>query len=62
MVSFEDIFIAARNGYEYTVSNLVKLTQELVREQFPMATSVVPVVSAIAQRVNPGVKIEGCIE
>jgi len=54
--------IAARRGYEYTVSNLVKLTQDLVREQFPMEASVVPVISAIAQRANPGVKIEGCIE
>jgi hypothetical protein len=40
----------------------MKLTQDLVHEQFPMEASVVPVLLAIAQRVNPGVKIEGCIE
>jgi hypothetical protein len=56
------IAISTQPGHEHTISDLVKLTQVLVGEKFPVETSVVPVVSAIAQRVNPGVKIEGCIE
>jgi hypothetical protein len=52
--------LLAEKGYENTVSNLVALTQSLVEAKF--SESIEPsVVAAIAQRVNPGVKIDGCI-
>jgi len=53
-----NIAVSTEKGYEHTVSNLVALTQSLVEAKFSMEPSVV---AAIAQRVNPGVKIEGCI-
>jgi hypothetical protein len=37
-------------GYEYTLSNLVQLTFDLVRDKIAMEASVV---TAIAQKVNP---------
>jgi hypothetical protein len=52
------MYLLAEKGYEHTVSNLVALTQSLVEAKFSMEPSVV---AAIAQRVNPGVKIDGCI-
>jgi hypothetical protein len=52
------MYLLAEEGYEYTVSNLVALTQSLVEAKFSMEPSMV---AAIAQRVNPGVKIDGCI-
>ncbi len=52
------IYLLAEKGYEHTVSNLVALTQSLVEDKFSMEPSVV---AAIAQRVNPDVKIENCI-
>jgi hypothetical protein len=55
---FKRIFIIARDKYEYTLSNLIKLTFDLVQDKFATEASVV---TAIAQRVNPGVNIEGCI-
>lgn len=48
----------ARKGYEDTLSNLIQLTFDLVKDKIPMEASVV---TAIAQRVNPSVSIEGCI-
>lgn len=50
--------LLAEKGYEDTVSNLVALTQSLVEAKFSTEPSVV---AAIAQRVNPDVKIENCI-
>ena len=52
------IYIIVKSGYEYTLSNLVQLTFDLVKDKVAMEASVV---TAIAQRVNPGVNIEGCI-
>jgi hypothetical protein len=51
--------LLAEKGYEHTVSDLVARTQSLVEAKF--STLEPSVVAAIAQRVNPGVKIEGCI-
>jgi hypothetical protein len=51
-------FIIAKNGYEYTLANLIQLTFDLVKDQVAVEASVV---TAIAQRVNPRVNIEGCI-
>jgi len=54
------MYLLAGKGYEHTVSNLVALTQSLVEAKF--SELIEPsVIAAIAQRVNPGVKIDGCI-
>jgi hypothetical protein len=54
------MYLPAEKGYEHTVSKLVALTQSLVEAKF--SESIEPsVIAAIAQRVNPGVKIDGCI-
>ena len=45
-------------GYEETLSNLIKLTFDHVHEHVTKEASIV---SAIAQKVNPGVNIDGCI-
>ncbi|KAF8805966.1 hypothetical protein BYT27DRAFT_7339503 [Phlegmacium glaucopus] len=59
-MKFGSIAVSTEKGYEHTVSNLVELTQSLVEANF--SKSIGPwVVGAIAQGVNPGVKIEGCI-
>ncbi|KAF8805972.1 hypothetical protein BYT27DRAFT_6650089 [Phlegmacium glaucopus] len=59
-MEFENIAVSTEKGYEHTVSNLAELTQSLVEAKF--SKSMGPwVVGAIAQGVNPGVKIEGCI-
>jgi hypothetical protein len=50
--------IIVKSGYKYTLSDLVQLTFDLVKDKIAMEVSVV---TAIAQRVNPGVNIEGCI-
>ena len=58
--SWAHMYLLAGKGYEHTVSNLVALTQSLVEAKF--SELIEPsVVAAIAQRVNPGVKIDGCI-
>jgi len=55
----KNITVSTEKGYECTVSDLVALTQSMVQAKF--STLEPSVVAAIAQRVNPGVKIEGCI-
>jgi hypothetical protein len=50
--------IIVKSGYEYTLSNLAQLTFDLVKDKIAMEASVV---TAIAQRVNSGIVIEGCI-
>jgi len=55
----KNIAISTTKGYERTVSDLVAMTQSLVEAKF--STLEPSVIAAIAQRVNPGVKIEGCI-
>ena len=47
-----------KKGYENTLSDLIKLTFDRVSEHVAKEASIV---SAIAQRVNPGVKIDGSI-
>lgn len=60
LLGFNFMYPPAEKGYEHTVSNLVGLTQSLVEAKF--SESIEPsVVAAIAQRVNPGVKVDGCI-
>lgn len=53
------VFLIAKNGYESTLSELVKMTYDNVRDHVAKEASVV---SAIAQTANPGVKIDGSIE
>jgi len=50
--------ISTKSGYEYTLSHLIQLTFDLVQDSVATEASVV---TAIAQKVNPGVNIEGCI-
>jgi len=53
-----NVIVSTKNGYEYTLANLIQLTFDLVKDQVAVEASVV---TAIAQRVNPRVNIEGCI-
>jgi len=53
-----NVTVSTRDKYEYTLSNLIQLTFDLVQDKFATEASVV---TAIAQRVNPGVNIDGCI-
>jgi hypothetical protein len=52
------MFSSVEEGYEDTLSNLIKLTFDHVREHVAGEASIV---SAMAQKVNPGVNIDGCI-
>jgi len=53
-----NVTVSTRNAYEDTLSRLIQLTFNLVRDKVAVEASVV---TAIAQKVNPGVNIEASI-
>jgi len=53
------VTISTKSGYDDTLNELIRLTFDNVREHVAKEASIV---TAMAQKVNPGVKIDGSIE
>lgn len=57
--SISSYFFLAQKGYEHTLNDLVQLTTNMVHEH---VTEEASIVSAMAQRVNPNVKVDASIK